>query len=156
MQTRVAALVDLEVILKRIKSTKFELVTILRLLAGTYFDDNTGCWFRNKDWSIYTRVGSEPAHRISYELFTGFIIGSRKEICHHCDRKGCFNPDHLFEGTFSDNIQDAIDKGRLKVSRGPKSFHNPEERKQHEKRMFDIRERRLLMELELLKERKCH
>ncbi len=39
-------------------------------------------------------------------------------VCHHCDNFSCFNPDHLFIGTNSDNIIDARNKGRLNRARG--------------------------------------
>ena len=33
-------------------------------------------------------------------------------VLHRCDVPGCVNPDHLFVGTFKDNTQDMIRKGR--------------------------------------------
>ena len=34
-------------------------------------------------------------------------------ILHRCDTPLCFNPEHLFEGTDGDNIQDCLAKGRF-------------------------------------------
>jgi len=52
------------------------------------------------------------AHRVAWELTYG-PIPRGMEICHHCDNPSCVRPDHLFQGTQKDNIQDAIIKGRL-------------------------------------------
>lgn len=34
-------------------------------------------------------------------------------VCHKCDVRHCVRPDHLFPGTQSDNIRDALRKGRF-------------------------------------------
>lgn len=100
-------------LISQIKINEVKWETILKLLAPLRIDKIRNCWFRNDDWSIYSRVDGEQSHRISYHIFTGKKPSSNLEICHHCDRKGCFNPEHLFEGTHSDNMKDAIKKGRL-------------------------------------------
>jgi hypothetical protein len=33
--------------------------------------------------------------------------------CHKCDNKHCANPHHIFCGTYSDNVQDAMAKGHM-------------------------------------------
>jgi hypothetical protein len=70
--------------------------------------NNKGCWIVNNDWSRYT---SHKLHRKVFEAFGGVLISGRN-ICHKCDRPGCFNPEHLFQGTTKDNTQDAVNKGR--------------------------------------------
>lgn len=67
--------------------------------------------------SIYVRGRVVGAHRFSYELHNG-PIPKRFLVCHRCDHRGCVNPDHLFIGTQSDNINDCVSKGRHKVFRG--------------------------------------
>lgn len=52
------------------------------------------------------------AHRLAYFLHFGKIEGEL-HICHTCDNPPCCNPEHLFQGTPSDNINDARMKGRL-------------------------------------------
>lgn len=101
---------DLIKLINNLKTDNINLV--FKLLYNTYIDENTGCWFRALDRSVYSIVEGKRAHRLSYELFIGKI--TKEYICHKCDRPGCFNPDHLFQGTASDNIQDALDKGRMK------------------------------------------
>lgn len=51
------------------------------------------------------------AHRVSYEIHFG-AIPSDKIVCHTCDNRECTNPKHLFLGSWKDNAQDMIKKGR--------------------------------------------
>ena len=50
-------------------------------------------------------------HRVSWELHFGPIP---KNLCvlHYCDTRNCVRPDHLFTGTYTDNVRDMMVKGR--------------------------------------------
>lgn len=63
------------------------------------------CWFRGR---------TTGAHRVSWQIFRGEIPDGLF-VLHKCDNPICVNPDHLFLGTHSDNMQDASAKGRLKT-----------------------------------------
>jgi DNA-binding transcriptional regulator YiaG len=86
------------------------------------FHGKDGCW----DWPLsinkqtgYGQLGAYKdgkhyvysAHRLSYHAAFGPIVGDL-DVCHRCDNRRCFRPDHLFLGTAKDNIRDMFKKNR--------------------------------------------
>lgn len=84
------------------------------------------CW----SWMMGTHRGygqitfggkTRKLHRVSWELHHG-PIPEGLCVCHKCDNRICSNPDHLFLGTYKDNVDDSIAKGRH--SHGSKHGHS--------------------------------
>jgi hypothetical protein len=74
--------------------------------------------------SIRRRDRTTSTHRWVWEQIHG-PIPKGMVICHKCDIPGCVNPDHLFLGTYKDNAQDMIKKGRAKHDNPPFGENHP-------------------------------
>lgn len=54
------------------------------------------------------------AHRAAWMVYRG-PIPSGVQVLHRCDVPLCCNPDHLFLGSQTDNMQDCKSKGRMRT-----------------------------------------
>lgn len=85
--------------------------------------DKTQCW----EWQAYCLPGGygtmrwdgkkRLAHRVSWMIAHG-VIPDGLCICHICDNRKCVNPDHLFIGAHTDNMQDRNGKNRQAKQKG--------------------------------------
>lgn len=63
---------------------------------------------------IFRNGRLENAHHLVLAAKLGRNLTPGMFACHHCDNPSCVNPEHLFEGTASDNMLDASAKGRVR------------------------------------------
>jgi hypothetical protein len=92
-----------------------------RFMAKVSPEPTSGCWLWTgalgmDGYGIRVHLHGEErkprrAHRASWEIFRG-PIPDGLWVLHRCDNPPCVNPDHLFLGTQTDNIRDAVRKGR--------------------------------------------
>ena len=98
-----------------------------RILRSIKVNNETGCWEwmackgRHGYGHLRYKGPVVLAHRLSYTMWRG-PIPKGKCVLHHCDNRGCVNPQHLFVGTREDNMRDAMAKGR--IARGELHVHS--------------------------------
>lgn len=69
----------------------------------------------NGDYGQISANGIKAAHRVAWFLEHGYYPKPPYQVNHHCDVPVCCNPDHLYEGTQEDNMQDRADRGRNRL-----------------------------------------
>lgn len=92
----------------------------------------SGCWIWTAAWGrngygafiqnfprnrAPRKILNIAAHRLSFTSFRG-VIPAGFLVCHSCDIPVCVNPAHLFLGTYVDNKQDMLRKGRGRTGDG--------------------------------------
>lgn len=85
-----------------------------RLEARRLIDTTTGCWLWTGAKSLHgygkMKIGGRngyfvSTHRLAFEVYKGPIT---KQALHikDCPNKCCFNPEHLYDGSQSENMRD--------------------------------------------------
>lgn len=85
-----------------------------------FVQKTNGCWLwtgaKNARGYGYFWFGQginiHKAAHASWFLAFGYRVPTGLDLCHRCDNPSCVNPEHLFIGTRSDNVQDALLKNR--------------------------------------------
>lgn len=91
-----------------------------RFMTYVEADPNGGCWLwsgavaGNGYGAFKYNKRNIGAHRFSISHFKG-DIGSQ-HVLHSCDTPLCVNPDHMRPGTRSENMVDAIRRGRKRYA----------------------------------------
>ena len=78
-------------------------------------EPNTGCWLwtaTTNDFhgAFWMNGRQQKAHRVAYELYKE-PIPKGKQVNHLCSQRTCVNPEHLYIGTQTDNMQDRLRSG---------------------------------------------
>ena len=68
-----------------------------------------GCLMPNGYGQFHKDGKTAYAHRVAFELANGKTTDF---VLHACDNRKCVNPEHLFAGSFNDNMNDMVEKQR--------------------------------------------
>jgi hypothetical protein len=88
---------------------------LIKLLQHRNITSN-GCWLWTGALShgygvIYIEGELWPTHRLSIFLYKESEYKYNWDVLHKCNNSCCFNPEHLYIGTRSDNEQDKLKAG---------------------------------------------
>ena len=90
-----------------------------RLIINSVGETDEECWettLRGNSFG-YARIRLDDKsrmfiHRLSWEAHNAEPIPDGMSVLHKCDNPKCFNPNHLFLGSQTDNMRDKMNKGR--------------------------------------------
>lgn len=91
-----------------------------KLKSRTIIDENTKCWLFQgaKDSSGHGNIAfnyrTVGVHRISAHLYLGYDLNDKTVQINHkpiCFNANCWNPDHIYIGTQTENMVDMVNRG---------------------------------------------
>lgn len=81
------------------------------------YENMNECWiwqrtinFRNGYGVFSLNKKTIMAHRSSFQIFGGELTKEKPLVCHKCDIKICVNPEHLYAGSYADNLTDSYNR----------------------------------------------
>ncbi len=113
--------------LRKPQPRKDPLLRFWKYVARTHDDDDL-CWpwtagTTEQGYGAFWVDGKTvPAHRFIFQMTHPTPLRTTEFVCHRCDNPPCVRRSHLFLGTSTDNIHDAINKGRFdpyRIARTP-------------------------------------
>ncbi len=98
-------------------------IEIARFWSKVIITTAADCWIwqGRQGHKKYGRYMRTSAHRTAYTLLVG-PVPDGLILRHTCDTPLCCNPRHLIPGTFAENSQDCIQRGR--IAHGEKHGHS--------------------------------
>jgi len=95
-----------------------------KIMWHGWTENPSGCWIwggtlhKRSGYAILTIDRKvKEVHRLVYELWVEQIENGNL-VRHSCDVRSCINPKHLLQGTYQDNMNDKMVRGRYRCLHG--------------------------------------
>ncbi len=108
-------------ITKRDGAGRISQVNVLERLSKFMGDTDEECWelpYKDRGPGGHLRIRRDDkkrvqVHRLAWEAFNAEPIPAGLFVLHTCDNPCCFNPNHLYVGTLTQNAQDRLNRTGL-------------------------------------------